>query len=53
MTPLCLFAFFLKEKLTTKVSKSFDLLSDKLIDMYGSLGNSFSRIGWLAVGWVT
>ena len=34
MTPLCLFIFFLKEKPTTKVSKSFDLLSDKIIDVH-------------------
>ena len=34
MTPLCLFIFFLKEKPTTKLSKSFDLLSDKIIGVH-------------------
>lgn len=40
MTPPCLFIFFLKEKPTTKVSKSFDLLSDKIINVHDFFCNS-------------
>lgn len=49
MTPLCLFIFFLKEKPTTKISKSFDLLSDKIIDVHVFFCYSVR----LEVGWVS
>lgn len=48
MTPPCLFIFFLKEKPTTKVSKSFDLLSDKIINVHDFFFVTVLDFGWVS-----